>query len=155
MATDPKKNEVHAAAHPPEGTPQWFFHEFGVVLLFVGCFLTMVSLPVILIAPDITSLSPSAASDSPYHLTTLIHQVFLSPFALGVWSVFLTGLALALYAYRFVGVYILLVVLGAFTIIFSIYPEAVTRFAIPWVPIVMVPFVVAGIIFFPQRPSGK
>jgi hypothetical protein len=41
-------HEQHHFPDNPEGRSQWFFKEFWVVLLFGGCFLTMMVLPLVL-----------------------------------------------------------------------------------------------------------
>jgi hypothetical protein len=37
-----------AAEHPPEGSRAWFFHEFWPLMLFGGCFLLMMSIPLVM-----------------------------------------------------------------------------------------------------------
>jgi hypothetical protein len=149
MANTANKNQPTEAAahshHPPEGTIAWFFYEFWPIMFFVALFVLMFCLPLILINPELTNMAAGT-------LAKMVHDVLLSPAALGIMTAFLLGLAITLWATRFLGLYMLALTALAFGVIFIQYPKASQVLYIQWVAGMMLVFVLLGTIFLPQKP---
>lgn len=149
MASNDKNPAPQAHAHhPPEGTIGWFFYEFSPIILFGGLFVLMCVLPMALIPSNATMLTPTKFWE-------LIRKVVLTPWALGIMASFIGAFCITFWATRWIGMYMLMLVLVSFGIIFAIYPEASMVFYIQWIALFMVVDVLVAIIFFPQRAEKQ
>lgn len=127
-----KSPEEHA--HPKEGTVGYFFFEFWPIMMFVGLFLMMCALPMFL-SPDFSAV--------------------LSPWAAFILLSFVGSLAVLFLATRWIGMYLAVVSVAAFIVTFITYPESIKIFAIYWIAILFVLYVLVGMIFFPQEMARK